>query len=253
MSNSSNPGMPAQTTDPLLSLLPEYSDKVNLSASKGENIARLLLSKTNLPEERIETQYNTKIEHKSLLLQPTTHTEDSRVIKAQKERRRREAKRKPRPLSARERRQAGFNSIPADHRLYSIYEPLHDLWSGYIREIMQGGGYEAKLLKADYHGALLTVTKCSCPSFIFLRGIVIKESRHTFVICTKENKIKTIPKKCTVFEFEVSLKPSKEQSVAANSASDTNKVRWEVFGEHFGFRAAERVGKKFKGKDTIDF
>lgn len=233
------------SNDPLLAVLPEKLRSDVSGGSKSDNIALALLKKTSLSTERIELLHDTKIEHKSLLLQPASNAEDRRQVKAKKEHQRREAKRKPRPLSAKEKRASGLFDIPKEAQQYLIYVPLNQLWSGYIREILKGGGSEAKLLKADYHGAVLTVVKCSCPSFVFLTGIVIKETRHTFVICTRQNAIKTIPKKCTVFEFLVDL--------AEGDSAPPSIMRWEIYGEHFGFRAAERVGKKFKGKSTVDF
>lgn len=232
-----------QSNDPLLSELPARHRADLPNVSRSENIAMSLLRKTDRTEQQKDHQYETRIQHKSLLLQPTSSTGDTRAVKADKEKRRREAKRKPRPMSANEKRASGLDHIPKETQLYSIYVPLNVLWTGYIREIVSGGGTEAKLLKADYHGAMLTVIKASCPSFVFLTGIVIKETRHTFVICTKQNVIKTIPKRCMVFEFQVDLVPN----------GTTQVMKWEVYGEHFGHRAAERVGKKFKGKSTVDF
>lgn len=230
--------------DPLLAELPEEHRADIANVSKSEDTVRTLLRKTGLPNDRIGAQYESKLEHKSLLLEPTSALVDTRAIKAAKEQKRREAKRKPRPMSVREERASGLNIIPREARQYSIYIPLNTLWSGYMNDILSGGGSEAKLLKADYHGAILTVLKSSCPSFVFLTGIVIKETRHTFVICTKQDVIKTIPKRGMVFGFQVELKQ-------AGRLDST--MKWEVYGEHFGYRAAERVGKKFKGKSTVDF
>lgn len=226
--------------DPLLTALPEAS-----TSSKSDDVAKFLLSKTSMSAERADALYTAKIEYKSILLEPTSRPEDSRAVKAQKERRRRDVKRKPRPLSAKERRRIGFNEIPKEARSHDLYKRLNILWTGYILEILKNGGHEAKLLKADYHGAHLKVTKCSCPSLVFLEGIVLKETRHTFVISTKKNTIKTIPKRCTVFEFQV--------EVPALDDAPAELFKWEVFGEHFGYRAAERVGKKFKGRGTVSF
>lgn len=51
--------------------------------------------------------------------------------------------------------------------------------------------YLPKLAKADYHGALLSVTKCKSPAFVGLSGIVLQESCNTFRIITKENAYKS--------------------------------------------------------------
>lgn len=228
-------------TDPLLTPLPDGHRK---KIDQGSDLARILLDKTDLPQERIESQYTLKIEHKSLLLHPATKEIDTRAIKAEKVRLARLAKRKPRPLSAKEKRKIKLYDVPSTAQFHSLYLPLNKLWTGYMNEILSTGGYEPKLLKADYHGAWLKVTKSSCPGTLFLEGIVIKETRHTFVISTPGDEMKTIPKRCKVFEFRVKL------DIASQEA---DYFTWEVFGEHFGYRAAERVGKKFKGRSTIDF
>lgn len=240
----------SQGEDPLLSTLPQ-EHLIDLSQVFAlENIAQSLLNKTNLTQERITAQYENKIEHRALLLQPTTSTHDSRVSRALRSQQKLEGKKKPRPLSASEKRKFGFGSLPETVQDYSLYTSLNTLWSGYVREIVRGGGNEAKLLKADYHGAHLRVVKSSNPSILFITGIVVKETRHTFVVCTTDNKFKTLPKKCTVFEFCVSLTEPIMQDRLVESLP---LMRWEIHGEHFGFRAAERVGKKFKGKFTTDF
>lgn len=46
------------------------------------------------------------------------------------------------------------------------------------------------VLKADFHGCFLTVSKSCCPSYIGSTGIVIMETRNTFKIITKQNHIK---------------------------------------------------------------
>lgn len=233
--------------DPLM--IPLEGKQEFVGHSKSENLVLTLLNKTSLPAERIEAQYTTKLEHKSLLLQPTVRAGDTRTIKALKEQRRKDAKRKPRPMGAREKRKTGFNDIPASAHHHTLYIELNHLWSGYMREVLATSGLEGKLLKADYHGARIKVVQTACPSMLFICGIVIKETRQTFVVSTEKNQIKTIPKRGTIFEFELDLNASD----AATSERQSKPFKWEVFGEHFAYRAAERVGKKFKGRSTVDF
>ena len=47
-----------------------------------------------------------------------------------------------------------------------------------------------KLLKADYHGCMITVRKTKCPSLLGLSGIVLMETRNTFKIISKDDKLK---------------------------------------------------------------
>ena len=46
------------------------------------------------------------------------------------------------------------------------------------------------ILKADFHGCFLTVSKSCCPSYIATTGIVIMETKNTFKIITKQNQVK---------------------------------------------------------------
>ena len=51
---------------------------------------------------------------------------------------------------------------------------------------------EEKLLKADYHGAELTVIKSKNPSLLNTSGIVLHETKNVFKLVTKQNKLKGI-------------------------------------------------------------
>ncbi|XP_037733633.1 ribonuclease P protein subunit p29 isoform X4 [Chelonia mydas] len=93
---------------------------------------------------------------------------------------------------------------------------------------------QAKLLKADLHGAIVTVTKSKCPSYVGITGIILQEMKHIFKIITKEDKLKVIPKLNNVFSLEVDGFIS------------------HIYGSKFQLRASERSAKKFKAKGTID-
>ena len=52
-------------------------------------------------------------------------------------------------------------TIPIEEQSYELYIPLHNLWKEYVTELL-GGNYTEKnicnkLIKADMHGALITV------------------------------------------------------------------------------------------------
>ena len=90
--------------------------------------------------------------------------------------------------------------------MYKVYEGLHSLWLGYIREILglkgsgsgSGSGIQyitpngagPLLASADMHGALVRVTRSKCVSRVGLRGIVIRDSKSAFEIITTENQVK---------------------------------------------------------------
>lgn len=50
---------------------------------------------------------------------------------------------------------------------------------------------ETRLLRADYHGAYITVTRSKCPSLIGISGIVIQETRNVFKIITRNDRLKS--------------------------------------------------------------
>jgi hypothetical protein len=49
---------------------------------------------------------------------------------------------------------------------------------------------EAKLLKADLHGAVVTVVRSKCPSLIGASGLLVMETQETFRVVTEQNKLK---------------------------------------------------------------
>lgn len=72
------------------------------------------------------------------------------------------SKKKTKPLSAKEKRSLHIYDIPKEAIRYDLFEPLHQLWLGYIKELYNQGHdplvFRQKLLKADYHGAIFEGT-----------------------------------------------------------------------------------------------
>ncbi|EPS43402.1 hypothetical protein H072_2621 [Dactylellina haptotyla CBS 200.50] len=158
---------------------------------------------------------------------------------------------KPQPLSAREKRALGVYDIPKEAQKYAIYEPLNKLWLGYIQEILKGSfgangtagqAAAAKICAADFHGCELEVVRNRCPSRVGIKGIVIKDTKMTFVIITKKNQVKHVPKEYSVFKFVI---PWPESTPTDQPAEP---IVLELHGSNFMFRAAERMNKKFKAK-----
>ncbi|KAJ7311901.1 hypothetical protein JRQ81_006219 [Phrynocephalus forsythii] len=156
-------------------------------------------------------------------------------------RRKRQRKRRGKGFSAKQRREMRLFEIKPEQQRYELFVPLHELWKQYIRDLCNGLRPDAqpqmiqtKLLKADLHGALVTVTKSKCPSYVGITGIVLQEMKHIFKIITKEDKLKVIPKLNSVFSIELDGFVS------------------YIYGSRIQFRASERSAKKFKGKGTLD-
>lgn len=152
-----------------------------------------------------------------------------------------EKKKRARGLSARQRRGLRLFDIRPEQQRYKLFLPLHELWKQYIRDLCNGlkpdtqpQMIQAKLLKADLHGAIVSVTKSKCPSYVGVTGILLQETKHVFKIITREDRLKVIPKLNCVFTME------------------TDGFISYIYGSKFQLRSSERSAKKFKAKGTTD-
>ena len=102
-----------------------------------------------------------------------------------------------------------------------------------LLEGVEGEVAMQKLCKADFHGCLLRVTHSKASTFIGLSGIVVKETKETFQIVTKMNRLKKIPKRHSWFAF------------------DFKGIEYTLYGNQFKGRSGERMTKKFKSPPTI--
>lgn len=81
------------------------------------------------------------------------------VADAKDAQRRRKRANKAKVLTAKEKRQLNVYDIPLASRKYELFEPLHQLWKGYVEELFGTSNplaFTQKLLKADFHGAIIT-------------------------------------------------------------------------------------------------
>jgi ribonuclease P protein subunit POP4 len=230
-----------------------------MTSKSTQPITQALLARAHSPDaaERIFTE---KIQYRPILLRPSspppTNARDARRKVRQLAKQKK--KQKPKPLSARERRQLGLYDVPPGHAKYAVFEPVHKLWLGYIREILGGDVYRGgpdtaqKLTSADFHGAEVEVSRSGCVSRVGVKGIVIKDSRFVFEVITRKNRIKTIPKEGTVFKVVIPVEsPKAEGAAEAKEGQDTEpepagEFVFEVYGDQFLYRAADRANKKFK-------
>ncbi|XP_021556606.1 ribonuclease P protein subunit p29 isoform X2 [Neomonachus schauinslandi] len=163
------------------------------------------------------------------------------VLEYSTRRKQKEKKKKSKGLSARQRRELRLFDIKPEQQRYSLFLPLHELWKQYIRDLCGGlkpdtqpQMIQAKLLKADLHGALVSVTKSKCPSYVGVTGILLQETKYVFKILTKEDRLKVVPKLNCVFTVEIDGFIS------------------YIYGSKFRLRSSERSAKKFKAKGTVD-
>ncbi|KAG5839684.1 ribonuclease P protein subunit p29 [Anguilla rostrata] len=168
---------------------------------------------------------------------------DRKAVVLEFSRKKKEKRRKKRSkgLNAKERRELKVFQLKPEHQRYELFLPLHELWKQYVRDLCNGlkpdsnpQTIQQKLLKADFHGAIITVSRSKCPSYVGTTGILVQEMKHVFKIVTKEDKLKVIPKRNSVFAVEIDGFVS------------------HIYGSKFQLRSSERSAKKFKAKGTID-
>ncbi|RVE74979.1 hypothetical protein OJAV_G00027320 [Oryzias javanicus] len=173
----------------------------------------------------------TLLTHKAVVLGST---------RSKKPRTKRSSK-KAKGLTAQQKKALKVFQIRPEHRRYQLFLPLHDLWRQYVRDLCGGlrpscspQFVQQKLLRADLHGAIITVVRSKCPSYVGVSGILLQEFKHVFKIITADDRLKVIPKRNSVFSVEVDGFVS------------------HIFGSRFEQRASERSAKKFKVHGTID-
>ncbi|PNS18832.1 Ribonuclease P protein subunit p29 [Sphaceloma murrayae] len=159
---------------------------------------------------------------------------------------------KPRPLSAKEKRKLGIYELGPEERKWALYEGLHRLWCGYMREVL-GLDREAgrrivpdfagpMVASGDFHGAVVKVARCGCVSRVGVSGIVVKDTKHTFEVVTRRDRVVTLPKEGTVFRVEVPRTGDALDEVG----DEETRVVLEIHGDMIKTSAPDRATRKFK-------
>ncbi|KAK2030000.1 ribonuclease P protein subunit p29 [Colletotrichum zoysiae] len=222
-------------------------------APSNQPVTQALLARAHSPDT-VNRIFSDKIQYRPLLLRPGSPPPPSNARNARRKAReeaKKKQKLKPKPLSARERHRRGLYEVPRQGQKYALFEPLHRLWLGYIEEILGselchgGASAAAKLSAAEFHGAAVEVSRSSCPSRVGIKGIIIKDGKFAFEIITPKNEIKIVPKEGTWFRFEIPVKePGADESTTPEASP--RRFVFEVLGDQFLTRGADRANKKFK-------
>ncbi|KAL4889435.1 RNase P/MRP, p29 subunit [Aspergillus ambiguus] len=238
-----------------------------MTTPKKEHIGRELLSRAHSPDTA-DQLFTERIKQKPLYLRPTSPTpEDNRTRRRLHRLRKKEyflRKQKPRPLSAREKRASGIYDLPKEECKYAIFKELHIMWLDYMQEILDmksrspeeinvsSLSHGSKLVSADFHGALVEVVRSRCAGRVGVKGIVVRDTKFTFMVVTEKDEVKTIPKEQTIFRFSVPLPESDEKQ---DSEGDSGKMPkkefiFELHGSQFENRPVDRANKKFKWRNV---
>ena len=221
--------------------------------------------------------FTEKIQSKPLYLQPTINTDKRALRRHVRERKnqyhlRKQARKGNKPLCAKEKRQLGIYRLKKEEvrgeGAWEVYQGLNELWSGYMLEIlgyMRNGklvegsdkkeiGVQAQgslLASADMHGAQMQVVKSLDVGRVGTQGIVVRETRYSFVVVGEEKRWWTVPKKGTVFAITVRL-PMSGGEVSSGSDETTRKVIFEIQGSLFEYKPVDRANRKFKWRPMDD-
>jgi ribonuclease P protein subunit POP4 len=224
--------------------------------------AHTLLSRAHTPDTA-SSIFTSKIKQKPLLLQPTApDPSDKRALRRHIRLRKKSyylSKRRPRPLSAKEKRKLGVHDLKTEEIKYEVYAGLHKIWVGYMWEVLgitengavkwtDGRSVTAQvhgglLASADFHGAKVEVVRCGCVGKVGLKGVVVRDTKFTFVMVTEKDEVRTVPKRDTVFRYEVSLPDEKGK---LPEGDESKCLVFELHGNQFDTRPADRANKKFK-------
>ncbi|EMD38514.1 hypothetical protein CERSUDRAFT_105107 [Gelatoporia subvermispora B] len=236
--------------------------------------------------------YASRVQGRQVLLENPARESRSKKKREEKKaiRLAEKAKRDAAVMGRRDARRADMWRLSPSETRYQLFLPLHTLWLGYMSELLalppptslgadvpsaipNVAATHAKLVKADFHGAIVAVRQSKNPCLVNLTGLVVHETENAFKVITKNDELKLIPKQNSIFMlpipmFSVGSSQSPAMTAAAPPAprcSDTDQtetacitvldiphMEFELYGNQFCFRAAERAGRKFKHKETIE-
>ncbi|CAI7623683.1 unnamed protein product [Penicillium glandicola] len=238
------------------------------SPAPKAHIAHTLLSRAHSPDSAAQ-QFTERVKQKPLFLRATSPSaSDNRSRRRLHRLRKKEyflKHQKPQPLSAREKRKSGLYDLPKEECKHNLFKGLHELWVGYMQEILDvkagAHGYVSptshgsKLVSADYHGAEVEVVRSRCAGRVGVKGIVVRDTKFTFVVVTERDEMKTVPKEHTIFRFTVPVSTPSEGAQDQQTqpgAKAPAPLVFELHGNQFENRPVDRANKKFKWRN-IDY
>lgn len=160
-------------------------------------------------------------------------------------------------LSHRVFKNEGFFDVAKEIKVrnlgYSHFIPLHQLWKQYIKGLTESSSVRSglsensrvrgarlsqlsqSLSQADLHGSLMTVISSRNKSCINVQGIVVKETKETFVIVSPDNKVRTILKSQSIFGIVI-----------------PNNYQVTIYGSQLCYHPCERIKHKFRHRDSLN-
>lgn len=110
---------------------------------------------------------------------------------------------------------------------YSDFEKINQLWCSYAKTVLSSGD-PLSVFRMDLHGCLIKCTASKNPTLVGTEGFVIQDTKNTFLVVKRTNKIVTLPKKESIFEFSA------------------NERHYRIHGCNFLFTVQARTKLKYK-------
>lgn len=209
--------------------------------------AQKLLTRAHPTDEAKAAQILTdKIAYKSLFLNSSANDSDKRAARRHIRLRKKAYALKharPKPLSAKEKRELRVYKLKPEECRYEVYKGLNALWTRYVLEVLgylnrngevvkgrigsvasANGGAGALIAGADFHGMEVEVVRCVDVGRVGLKGIVARETRSTLTIVCNEKEDKPRRRKPNANGKERGEVPTGTGNAAEASGSQ-DKVR----------------------------
>ncbi|MED6122849.1 hypothetical protein PIB30_043693, partial [Stylosanthes scabra] len=116
------------------------------------------------------------------------------------------SKRSKKHMSMKQHKKKGSLDLPQEFHKFDLFKPMQEMWNDYILKLLKASRNNQLvrcLLGTDLHGAFILVVECKIIHFTGTCGIMIRETAETFGIITEANKFQVVPKKGSVFVFQV--------------------------------------------------
>jgi ribonuclease P protein subunit POP4 len=219
-----------------------------------------------LPTSSLLSSYASKLRNKNLVLAANTQQQQPQraadrqlqqhpASASAPQRRKRQQPRRDKGMSSKQRKQHRLFFLPASSSSsssstslssssslpplrYSSFLPLHRLWQQYVAELLSlpHSSLPAPhlLMRADHHGAIITVLRSVCPTYLHVSGIVLQETAETWRIISEDDRQRVLRKRGSVVGVDCG-----------------SWGRLELFGSQLCYRSSERTARKWKGKQTV--
>ncbi|CAG7873849.1 hypothetical protein BRARA_E00344 [Brassica rapa] len=183
---------------------------VKLSSGKkniADKVLHTLLRSGDSAQKYLQGKNEKKVEENNyILLDNFVQSRSSSSSSGSKKASLMNSKRSKTRMSMKRLKKSGALKLPQHLQKFDLYKPMHGMWESYMMKLIKVTGkaqLTSSLLSADLHGAFMFVPECKIASFTGVQGIMIRETSQTFGIITRDDKLRVVPKKPSVFIIQL--------------------------------------------------